>query len=456
MSKRKRQRSSPSLKWPDLPVAELSGIVERARTALNETEYAKLKAAMETLTFLTQELQAKGTTIDRLRRMLFGASTEKTSQVVGEPSDQAETVGDPKPRRPGHGRNAAAAYTGAERVKVPHAALQGGDCCPECAKGKVYPLAQPSTLVRITGMAPLGATVYECDRLRCNLCGEVFTASTPEGVGEKKYDETATGMVGLLKYGTGLPFNRIEKLQQGLGIPLPATTQWELVSEGAASLKHVHEELIRQAAQGEVLFNDDTTMKVLELTGEQRAAAAADEETDGRTGVFTSGIVATKEDHHIALFFTGVQHAGENLTDVLAKRAAELPKPIQMCDASASNTAGEFESIVAGWHLARTEAIRGRGGGLPGGVSLRTRDAARRLQARRHRPAAADVPPGAPALPPDRERPPHGQPRGVDEGSIRRAQSRTELRAGRGHPLHAEALVEADALPARARRPIGQ
>jgi transposase len=348
MSKRKRPPSSPSLKWPDLPVAELGGIVERARSSLSETEYAKLKAAMDTLTFLTQELQAKGTTIDRLRRMLFGASTEKTSQVVGEPSSRTETTGDSKPRRPGHGRNAAAAYTGAEKVKVPHAALHSGDCCPECAKGKVYPQAQPATLVRITGMAPLGATVYECDRLRCNLCGEVFTAAVPEGVGDQKYDETATGMVGLLKYGTGLPFNRIEKLQQGMGIPLPATTQWELVSEGAASLKPVHEELIRQAAQGEVLFNDDTTMKVLELTGEQRAAAATDEETDARTGVFTSGIVATKEDHHIALFFTGVQHAGENLADVLAKRAADLPKPIQMCDALASNTAGEFESIVAG------------------------------------------------------------------------------------------------------------
>jgi len=332
-------------------MAELSGIVERAKTALTEAEYTKLKAAMDTLTFLTQELLAKGTTIDRLRRMLFGASTEKTSQVVGELADQDGATNESdaqRPKRPGHGRNSAAAYTGADKVKVPHPALHGGDGCPECQKGKVYPLAEPGMLVRITGMAPLGATVYERDRLRCNLCGEVFTAAAPEGVGEKKYDETATGMVGLLKYGTGLPFNRIEKLQQGMGIPLPATTQWELVSEGATSLKPVHEELIRQAAQGEVLFNDDTTMKVLELTGEQRAAAAADEETDERTGVFTSGIVATKEDHHIALFFTGVQHAGENLADVLKKRAAELPKPIQMCDGSSSNTAGEFESIVAG------------------------------------------------------------------------------------------------------------
>jgi transposase len=208
-------------------------------------------------------------------------------------------------------------------------------------------MPQPALLVRITGMAPLGATVYEQDRLRCNLCGEIFTAAAPEGVGEKKYDETATGMVGLLKYGTGLPFNRIEKLQEGLGIPMPAATQWDLVQEGAGALAPAHEELIRQAAQGRVLFNDDTTMKVLELTGEQRAAAAADEKTDARTGVFTSGIVSVQDDHHVALFFTGAQHAGENLADVLAQRAAALPKPIQMCDALAANTAGDFESIVA-------------------------------------------------------------------------------------------------------------
>ena len=82
-------------------------------------------------------------------------------------------------------------------------------------------------------MAPLSATVYACDRLRCNLCGEVFTAPAPDGVGNDKYDATATSMVGLLKYGAGLPFNRIEKLQDGMGIPLPAATQWDLVQAAA-------------------------------------------------------------------------------------------------------------------------------------------------------------------------------------------------------------------------------
>jgi transposase len=342
----------------DLEIDAVTAILDQAKSSpLTPDGYTKLKAVIDTLAFLTRELQAKKVSLERLRKMLFGAKTEKTSQVLagerapGEPGSPEPSVdrGEPAPsvKQPGHGRNSAAAFTGANKVKTPHPSLHGGDCCPECAKGKVYPLFDPARLVRITGMAPLGATVFECDRLRCNLCGEVFTAPAPEGVGEQKYDETATSMVGLLKYGAGLPFNRIEKLQAGMGIPLPAATQWELVRNGAKSLEPTHQELIRQAAQGDVLHNDDTTMKVLELTGERRAAAAADEETDERTGVFTSGIVATSEGHRIALFFTGAKHAGENLADVLAQRAATLPKPIQMCDALPVNTAGDFETLVA-------------------------------------------------------------------------------------------------------------
>jgi integrase len=88
-------------------------------------------------------------------------------------------------------------------------------------------------------------------------------------------------------------------------------------------------------------------MKVLALTAEQRRVAAADEETDARTGVFTSGIVAPGDGHHIALFCTGRQHAGENLATVLAWRAADLAPPIQMCDALAANTAGDFDTLLA-------------------------------------------------------------------------------------------------------------
>ena len=87
------------------------------------------------------------------------------------------------------------------------------------------------------GQAPLAATVYELEKLRCNLCGEVFTAEAPEGVGAEKYDETAASMIALLKYGSGLPFYRLEGLEGELGIPLPAATQWEIVEETAAGAR---------------------------------------------------------------------------------------------------------------------------------------------------------------------------------------------------------------------------
>jgi len=37
--------------------------------------------------------------------------------------------------------------------------------------------------------------------------------------------------------------------------------------------------------------------------------------------VFTSGIVSTAQGWKIALYFTGRQHAGENIADVLKQRA---------------------------------------------------------------------------------------------------------------------------------------
>ncbi len=348
-AKGRRRSAEPPAPRIDLSLDELPAILERAKQVLSPDDHAKLKAVTETLGFVARELLANATSLERLRYLVFGSKTEKTSSVLGERAtagDSADKKQGAKTKPPGHGRNGSAAYTGAKKVKLTHPSLNQGKACPGCEKGHVYLLPEPATLVRITGMAPLGATVYERDRWRCNLCGDVFTAPAPAGVGEEKYDEKATSMVGLLKYGTGLPFNRIEKLQEGMGIPLPAATQWELVRDGAKLIAPAHDELIREAAHGEVLHNDDTTMKVLELTAEQRAAAVADEETE-RTGVFTSGIVATREGRRIALFFTGAKHAGENLSDVLTRRAAELLPPIQMCDALSANTAGELDTILA-------------------------------------------------------------------------------------------------------------
>jgi transposase len=398
LERRQRKQGSPGAsraqpsRVTELQLRELEAILARAKAGpLGDSEVDKLKAAMDTLAFLTRELEAKGASIQRLRRMLFGPTTEKTSQVVGSkgdasglipPADAASSSERPaapppdgaapaadsaspaaegsaaadaptnsspsEPKRKGHGRNPASAYTGAERVSVPHESLHDKETCPECQRGKVYVLPPPAQLVRVRGMAPLLATVYELERLRCNACGEVFTAQAPDGVGSEKYDETASSMIALLKYGSGLPWNRLERLQQGFGIPLPASTQWEVVRDAARRYDAVYSELVHQAADGQVIYNDDTTMKVLELEDpERRKELDTDGDFEGRTGVFTSGIVATKDHHQIALFFTGQKHAGENLTDLLAQRSAELSAPIQMCDGLSRNLPDEFATLLA-------------------------------------------------------------------------------------------------------------
>jgi hypothetical protein len=131
----------------------------------------------------------------------------------------------------------------------------------------------------------------------------------------------------------------MERLEGQLGIPLPATTQWELMEAAAKWLKPALDELIRQAAQGGVMHNDDTGMRILQL---------ARRSDDGRTGTFTSGIVSIcGGGWKIALYFSGWKHAGENLADVLKQRAPGLAPPIQMCDALSRNSPKLVETLLA-------------------------------------------------------------------------------------------------------------
>jgi len=93
----------------------------------------------------------------------------------------------------------------------------------------LYGEKSPSRIVRITDGAPFQARVYELQRLRCNLCGQIFTAQAPSHVGKDKYDAKSGAMLALLKYGSGVPLYRLGKLQASLGMPLPASTQWEII-----------------------------------------------------------------------------------------------------------------------------------------------------------------------------------------------------------------------------------
>ena len=385
----------------ELDMDKLEEILRRLEAKeLDADDYETIKAVIGSYVYLVHAVGDKDTTIRRLRQMLFGAKTEKTAAVIGglksaesatapeaEPCRSRPPPRKPRrmdgevPRRPtprpiprrraerkGHGRNGAEDFTGAEKIEVRHESLQPGDPCPKCERGTLYDTGRPGVLVRLVGQPPVKAMVYYLQKLRCNPCGAMFTAKLPEGVDpEEKYDPTVGSMIALLKYGYGMPFHRQETLQGNLGIPLSDATQWDIVNAQAERAEPIWKELVRQAAQGDVVHNDDTGVKILELMAE-RARQAALEEAAGRrhrrrslrtvpdstkepgperTGMFTTGIVATGDGHKIALFLSGRQHAGENLKDVLRRRAAELPPPIQMCDALSRNLPGELKTIVA-------------------------------------------------------------------------------------------------------------
>jgi transposase len=337
-------------------MADFDDILARVRSAgLPEEDCKKLEALVDTVAWLNQELDRNALTLARLRSLFGLSASEKTRDVLatGEQAERDErpeecaAKSSEKPK--GHGRNAARDYAGAERIHVAHGSLSSGDPCPRCPqqkRGKVYVLGEPHTLVRVVGRPPLSARVFELETLRCNLCGAVFSAQPPAGVGEKKYDATAASMIALLKYGTGLPFHRLERLQGNLGIPLPAATQWEIVEEAAQELAPVHQELVREAAQGRLMHNDDTSMQVLELRKViERLEASGETE---RTGIFSSSIVSELADgQRVALYFTGRKHAGENIADLLAQRSHELEPPMQMCDGLERNLPGEFETVLA-------------------------------------------------------------------------------------------------------------
>jgi len=327
--------SRPDLLFREISAEKLRNDLVQIRESMGEGEvYRDFQMLTETMLMVRDEAGRKDVSLDRLKYLFFGPKTESFAAVckqameshAGRPREKQE-----KPK--GHGRNGADDFPKAKRVPVPLEGNASGEPCPHCPNGKVYPLNQPSPLLRIVGVAPIQATIYELERRRCNLCGAVFTAPAPEGVGEAKYDFSVAALLALLRYGAGLPMNRLERLQLAFGIPMPASTQWELILKAADLLTPAYAELTRQAAQGEVLFNDDTVMRILEKAPLERKAT------------YTSAILSRGADHRVALFITGHHHAGENLEGVLKQRAEGLSAPIQMCDALAANMVGEAGAL---------------------------------------------------------------------------------------------------------------
>ncbi len=68
----------------DISLDELKRIIEKSKAILSSEEVETLDGAIDTLAVVTNELEMKGASVRRLRRLLFGPSSEKTSSVFPE------------------------------------------------------------------------------------------------------------------------------------------------------------------------------------------------------------------------------------------------------------------------------------------------------------------------------------------------------------------------------------
>lgn len=328
---RKQRRNKKRQREVDL--GKLGEVVEAARErALNEAEHKVLQDCKELLT-------------DLLVRVPRG--NEKKDDVLGE-DPEPESEGAPKVRKGGTGRKERSAFPGAKEVYADHPDLKPGDLCP-CGCGyKLYALTRAAVSRHFEGQVPIKVTFCYRQQLKSAGCDSVYTAPLPEGLWPKPYHPTAISMFAMFRYAMGLPMYRSSMMLGYLGVPVAVSTQYEQVAEAANSVfKPVLQEMIDQAAQGEVSYVDDTTNKILKY---QRPA------DDERTGIFTTGIISVQQAFEVVLYFTGRNHSGENMRDVLKRRKPDLPALIQMSDALSRN----FSELTPGQVIDCVCLIHGR------------------------------------------------------------------------------------------------
>jgi len=342
-----------------VPAQKVQDILRKLESSMDPDEHAVLQAMFESYLHMMVALSEKTATLARLRR-LFGletserlepASSEQAPDNDGSgsapaeppkdeaqpPEDDASKGDEPKPKkkRPNHGRRAAGDVV-ADNTDVKHPELGPGQTCPECEEGTLYLLRKKAPVLQFVGQPVIRAKSWTAETLRCSRCEVCFSPDLPEEARGPKYRHSAVVMIAYLHYVLGMPLDRFAQWQADLGVPVPASIQWSLLDAAGVKIDCIFDRLKATAAQASLLHLDDTNMRILELVGKRRPAAIEAKliKDPRRTGIYTTGVLALGgTSPPVALFFTGVKHAGENLAALLDLRPPGLDKPVVMTDA---------------------------------------------------------------------------------------------------------------------------
>lgn len=328
--------------------------------------------ALDFFIWMQIKLQKSQLTINKLKKIIFGG-TEKSNRsrpatnnkssdenssnsacseascaaseelASNEPTNEQTQSKSASPEKPkGHGRIGANEYQPDEIIRVSHTSLKPGDVCPTECGGRLYQIHEkPGGIIRIKGQPCAHVVRYEFEKLRCALCGTVFKADPPEDFSMEKYDAYFKAELVVQKYFMAAPFYRQEQYQRLLGVPLPDSTQWDLVESVADCAHPVFKVLEKLAANGTRMSHDDTTVRILAVI----RANKSDTEKK-RKGTFTTCVFAEAGEHKICLYYSGSKHSGENVSALLEKRDKNLPPIIRMCDALSANVPAALKTIL--------------------------------------------------------------------------------------------------------------
>ncbi|WP_394706597.1 IS66 family transposase [uncultured Draconibacterium sp.] len=328
----------------DIDSEELDGLIQRVQDAtehdlaLSPQDCQILLKALKTLAALQERLSDNDITLHKLRKLVgMVRSSETMNTLLGQKSKKNKNRGQKCPKSQSTKPNAPV------KPKVTQHKLDGlnkGEPCPECQQGKLYKY-EPATLLRITGQSPFVPEQHVMERLRCNACGQYFTAKLPDEVTEdgepgQKYGYSASSLIALHKFFVGAPYYRQESIQALMGVKLTASTGFDQTELIANSLLPIHKVMVQEAANAAHYYLDDTGNRILDQAPVEKPQRNSNK-TRQRSGVYSSGLVAALVgEYNFVLYRTNIGHAGEFIDEILSQRDSPHP-PLLMSDALPSN-----------------------------------------------------------------------------------------------------------------------
>lgn len=319
---------------------ELDGLIYRLSEAIENNLSLSVKdmklllEIIQSYAHFSEQLSDNDITLHKLKKL---AGLVKSSEKLSNITDKGKAD---KPEKQKSSKEKEEKVVEHKECNHKLEGLSKGDVCPKCGKGKLYKY-EPAVTVRISGNSPLVSTKHIRERLRCNACGEYFTAELPQevkndGGEDNHYTYSAKAIMAIYRYFGGLPLHRQESINHLLGVPVNASTILDQVEKVSDAGNVIFNHLKKLAADAFSYQLDDTTNRILDagivMLPDRRSG-----KLKKRSGIYTSGIIAEVDGKKIVLFNTNIGHAGEFIDEILRNRNALAPPPVIMSDALSWN-----------------------------------------------------------------------------------------------------------------------